>query len=106
MKMKYAFSSSSAVLALLVTLPASAADWYVSPTGTLDTASACPTRATPCSLASAAAGAVAGDTVYLTSGSYQQALFVANSGTASAPDHLQSGYLCDAHHREHGLSGR
>ena len=85
MKMKYAFSSSSAVLALLVTLPASAADWYVSPTGTLDTASACPTRATPCSLASAAAGAVAGDTVYLTHGSYQQALFVANSGTASAP---------------------
>src|SRR4051812_3503958 len=85
MKKRYAFSLSSALLAGLVALPAHAADWYVSPTGTGVSASACPTRATPCSLTSAAAGAVAGDTVYLTAGSYQQSLFVANSGTETAP---------------------
>src|SRR3954463_8937303 len=81
----FAFPSCLSLLALLLAVPAHAADWYVSPTGTAVTASACPTRATPCSLASAAAGAVAGDTVYLTSGSYQQSLSVANSGTEAAP---------------------
>jgi len=83
--MRYAFSYSLPLLALFVALPAHAADWYVSPTGAGTTAAACPTRDTPCSLASAAAGAVAGDTVYLTSGSYQQPLFVANTGTEAAP---------------------
>ena len=85
--MRLAFRSSLplALSALLVALPAHAADWYVSPTGTAGTAAACATRATPCSLANAAAGAVAGDTVYLTSGSYQQPIYVANSGTATAP---------------------
>ncbi len=83
--MRHAFSLSLPLVSLLVALPARAADWYVSPTGTEGSASACPTRGTPCSLASAAAGALAGDTVYLTSGSYQEPLFVANSGTAAAP---------------------
>ncbi|HYP77681.1 MAG TPA: right-handed parallel beta-helix repeat-containing protein, partial [Polyangiaceae bacterium] len=79
------FASCLPLFALLIAAPAHAADWYVSPTGTLTTASACPTRATPCSLASAAAAAVAGDTVYLTSGSYQAPLYVTNSGTATSP---------------------
>jgi MYXO-CTERM domain-containing protein len=83
--MRLAFTLSLPVVAVLVALPAHAADWYVSPTGTAGSAAACPTRATPCSLSSAAAGAVAGDTVYLTSGSYQEMLFVKNSGTAAAP---------------------
>ncbi|HET7540018.1 MAG TPA: right-handed parallel beta-helix repeat-containing protein [Polyangiaceae bacterium] len=82
---KLAFTSSLPLLALLVAVPAHAADWYVSPTGTEGSAAACATRATPCSLANAAAGAVAGDTVYLTSGSYQASIYVANSGTATAP---------------------
>ena len=80
--MRFAYSLSLPLLALFVAVPAHAADWYVSPAGNSPT---CPTRATPCSLASAAAAAVAGDTVYLTSGSYQQSLYVANSGTAAAP---------------------
>jgi len=87
--MKQPLFLTSSVLApfvvLLVTLPAHAADWYVSPTGAGAAAADCPTRATPCSLTSAAAGAVAGDTVYLTSGSYQQPLIVANTGTEAAP---------------------
>jgi MYXO-CTERM domain-containing protein len=83
--MRNAFTLSLPLVSLLVALPAHAANWYVSPTGTEGTAAACATRATPCSLSSAAAGAVAGDTVYLTSGSYQQGLYVANSGTAAAP---------------------
>src|SRR6187549_2468102 len=83
--MRLAFSSSLPLVAVLVTLPAHAADWYVSPTGTGSSAAACPTRDTPCSLSSASAGAVAGDTVYLTSGSYQEMLFVKNSGTEAAP---------------------
>src|SRR6187402_3543276 len=87
--MKQPLVLTSSVLAplvvLLVALPAHAADWYVSPTGTGTTAAACPTRATPCKLSSATAGAMAGDTVYLTTGTYQEQLFVANSGTAAAP---------------------
>jgi len=79
---KLAVSSSLPLIASLFALPAHAADWYVSPSGM---SSVCPTRDTPCSLATAAAGAVAGDTVYLTAGSYTQSLFVANSGTAAAP---------------------
>ncbi|MEI9937610.1 MAG: right-handed parallel beta-helix repeat-containing protein [Pseudomonadota bacterium] len=76
-------SLSLSLVAFFVAVPAHAVDWYVSPSGTAT--SGCATRATPCSLASAASGAVAGDTVYLTSGSYQEPLLVANSGTETAP---------------------
>jgi len=82
---KLPFVTCLSLVALVAAAPAHAADWYVSPTGTESSAGACPTRATPCSLASAAAGAVAGDTVYLTSGSYTQSLFVAHTGTDAAP---------------------
>jgi parallel beta-helix repeat protein len=45
----------------------------------------CSSRAAPCDLATAAAGAMAGDTVVLMDGVYKnQQLYVANSGTASA----------------------
>jgi MYXO-CTERM domain-containing protein len=60
-----------------------AATLYVSPTGTAS-APACTTRANPCSLASAASSAMAGDVVVLMDGIYQEALHVANSGTADA----------------------
>ena len=76
-------SLSIALLACFVAVPAHAVDWYVSPSGTAT--SGCTTRATPCSLASAAAAAVAGDTVYLTTGSYRESLYVANTGTEAAP---------------------
>jgi len=79
---KLAISTSLPLIASLFALPAHAADWYVSPTGM---SASCPTRDTPCSLGTAAASAVAGDTVYLTAGSYTQSLFVANSGTEAAP---------------------
>jgi hypothetical protein len=65
-----------------VAFPAGAATWYVSPGGTAT--SDCSTRETPCSLSSAASGAVAGDTVILTDGVYNTNLYVANSGTESA----------------------
>jgi parallel beta-helix repeat protein len=68
--------------ALALPRPAGAATWYVSPTGTAETG--CDTRANPCALGRAAAGAVAGDTVVLMDGVYKQPLFVTNSGTASA----------------------
>jgi parallel beta-helix repeat protein len=68
--------------ALAPARPAGAATWYVSPAGTADTG--CTTRANPCSLTSAAAGAAAGDTVVLMDGVYKQALWPQNSGTASA----------------------
>jgi parallel beta-helix repeat protein len=61
---------------------ADAATWYVSPTGTAT--SGCTTRANPCDLGSAANGAMAGDTVILTDGTYNTQLNVANSGTSSA----------------------
>jgi len=80
--MRRAYSFSLPLVALFAAVPAHAADWYVSPVGN---STSCPTRATPCSLASASAAAVAGDTVYLTSGSYQAPLYVANSGTEAAP---------------------
>ena len=66
---------------------ASAATWYVSPTGTGVPDGGvpnCSSRATPCDLASAAAGAIAGDTVILMDGVYKTQLSVANSGTSSA----------------------
>ena len=62
--------------------PPAAATLYVSPTGTAETG--CETRANPCTLASAAATAVAGDTVVLMDGVYKEPLYVSNSGTASA----------------------
>jgi MYXO-CTERM domain-containing protein len=67
---------------LLVALPVSATTWYVAPAGA--SLNGCVTRDAPCSLASAAAGAVAGDTVILTDGVYKTSLYVANSGTAEA----------------------
>ncbi|HYQ02507.1 MAG TPA: right-handed parallel beta-helix repeat-containing protein [Polyangiaceae bacterium] len=79
---RLAFASSLPLFALLIAVPAHATDWYVSPAGA---SAVCPTRDTPCSLATAAASAVAGDTVYLTSGTYSTSLFVANSGTAASP---------------------
>ncbi len=66
---------------------ASAATWYVSPTGAGVPDGGvpnCSSRATPCDLASAAAGAIAGDTVILMDGVYKTQLSVANSGTSSA----------------------
>ena len=68
--------------ALAVARPARATTLYVSPAGTAQTG--CTTRANPCSLASAAAAAVAGDTVVLMDGVYHQALLPQSSGTASA----------------------
>ena len=56
--------------------PANAAEIYVSPSGTATTGC---TRSTPCSLASAAGSAVAGDTVVLMDGVYDTSLYVANS---------------------------
>ena len=83
--MKTVLASCAAFLAALVVAPpAGAATLYVSPAGTAVTG--CTTRANPCSLASAAAAAVAGDTVVLMDGVYKmQPLWPANSGTASAP---------------------
>ena len=59
----------SVLAALALAPPAVAATWYVSPTGTAETD--CTTRANPCSLASAATAAVAGDTVVLMDGVYK-----------------------------------
>jgi MYXO-CTERM domain-containing protein len=72
----------SSLAALLAASTADAATLYVSPTG--DASSDCATRAAPCSLATAASSAVAGDTVVLMDGVYQEPLYVANSGTSSA----------------------
>ncbi|MBN1609649.1 MAG: right-handed parallel beta-helix repeat-containing protein [Polyangiaceae bacterium] len=72
----------SSLAVLLADSAASAATLYVSPTG--DAASDCATRAAPCSLATAASSAAAGDTVVLMDGIYQEPLYVANSGTSSA----------------------
>ena len=74
--------ASSPLLVLLLSSPAHAADWYVSPTGTAT--SGCTTRATPCSLAAAGNGAQPGDTVILMDGLYKQQLSVSNSGTMAA----------------------
>src|SRR5690242_16577687 len=75
-------SASLLLISLLLASGAEAATWYVSPTGT---ACACASRSTPCSLAAAASGAVAGDTVVLMDGLYkEQRLYVKNSGTSSA----------------------
>jgi parallel beta-helix repeat protein len=84
MKMTGILGSCAALVAVLaVARPAAATTLYVSPTGTAQTG--CTTRANPCSLASAAAAAVAGDTVVLMDGLYkQQTLSPVNSGTASA----------------------
>jgi parallel beta-helix repeat protein len=77
-------SCAALVAVLAVVRSAGAATLYVSPTGTAETG--CTTRANPCSLASAAAAAVAGDAVVLMDGVYKmQPLWPANSGTASAP---------------------
>jgi len=72
----------SPLVALLVASSASAADWFVSPTGTAT--SGCTAREIPCDLASAASGAVAGDNVMLMDGVYKSSLWPVNSGTESA----------------------
>jgi parallel beta-helix repeat protein len=54
---------------------------YVSPGASATTGC---TRPSPCTLASAASSAVAGDTVILMDGLYREPLYVRNSGTASA----------------------
>jgi parallel beta-helix repeat protein len=86
--MKSVIISCGLLVASLVVVPARAATLYVSPTGTLTTG--CTTRATPCSLAAAASSAVAGDTVALMDGVYQESLYITNSGTASAPITFQA----------------
>ena len=73
-------AAAAANLALART--AEADTWYVSPTGTAT--SGCTARNNPCDLASAASGAVAGDTVVLMDGVYSTQLNVANAGTSSA----------------------
>jgi MYXO-CTERM domain-containing protein len=85
MKRLFLLSGFFAVLAW--TGVASATTWYVSPTGTAvpdGGVPSCSSRATPCDLPSAAAGAIAGDTVILMDGVYKTQLNVANSGTSSA----------------------
>ena len=82
-KMKSVLGSCAVLLgALTLAPPARATTMYVSPTGTATTG--CTTRANPCSLGSAAAAAVAGDTVVLMDGVYKETLAPQNSGTASA----------------------
>ena len=71
----------SFVIVVGVASSASAADLYVSPTGTATTGC---TRSEPCTLASAASSAVAGDTVILMDGIYDTPLYVVNSGTEDA----------------------
>ena len=76
--------ASSVCVGLGIAVPnAEAATWYVSPDGTKT--SECTDRSAPCALASAAAGAMAGDTVVLMDGVYKnQQVQVAHSGTSSA----------------------
>src|SRR5262245_31822484 len=81
--MKIVVGSCSALFAALALAPhAGAATLYVSPTATATTG--CATRGDPCTLASAAANAVAGDIVVLMDGVYKEPLNVVNSGTAQA----------------------
>src|SRR3954463_12643335 len=83
MKMTSILGSCAALVATLaLARPAAAMTLYVSPTGTAQTG--CTTRANPCSLASAAAAAVAGDTVVLMDGVYKASLRPVNSGTSSS----------------------
>ena len=90
-------SCSALVAALALARPAGAATLYVSPTGTAETG--CTTRANPCSLASAAAAAVAGDTVVLMDGVYKEPLCVTQLRDGVGLDHLPGGRLRHAHHR-------
>jgi MYXO-CTERM domain-containing protein len=82
--MRHFILASSLVVGVFgLARPALAATLYVAPTG-MASAPACTTRATPCSLASAASTAAAGDIVILMDGLYKEPLYVANSGTADA----------------------
>ncbi len=72
----------SSLAVLLAASTAEAATLYVSPTGA--EGGDCAARARPCSLGTAAAAAVAGDTVVLMDGVYREPLHVANSGTSAA----------------------
>ena len=75
---------SCVALAALLGLPhpAGAATLYASPTGT--STAGCTSRADACTLATATAAAVAGDTVVLMDGIYHEPLSAQTSGTASA----------------------
>lgn len=75
---------SSAIVIALFAPSALAATWYVSPTGTGTSAASCATRDTPCTLASSASGAVAGDTVVLMDGVYKSPLYITVTGTSAA----------------------
>jgi MYXO-CTERM domain-containing protein len=82
--MRYPALACSALLTSALLAPsARAITLYVSPNGTWAPPD-CTTRDTPCTLASATNAAVAGDTVVLTDGVYNESLNVVNSGTASA----------------------
>lgn len=74
---------SSLMAALSFATAGRAATFFASPTGTASPPD-CTTRANPCSLATAASGAMAGDVVNLMDGVYNEPLFVANTGTSSA----------------------
>ena len=74
---------SSLVGTLAFAFPAGAVTMYVSPTGTGTDPACCSARDTPCSLATGASAAVAGDTVILMDGVYQ--------GHGFRLDHLQGG---------------
>jgi len=80
---KIALGSCAALAAALaLPQPAGAATLYVSPAGT--TTAGCTSRADACTLATATAAAVAGDTVVLMDGVYHEPLHAQASGTASA----------------------
>lgn len=73
--------AASVIVATLATAgPATAADYYVAPTGSGERC----TRATPCELPTGVAKAQAGDTVLLQDGIYRQGMYVANSGRPDA----------------------
>ena len=81
MRRQLVASFSFFLAGISVAKPVHAVTLYVSPTGTATTGC---TRQAPCTLASAASSAAAGDTVILMDGVYREPLYVANSGTASA----------------------
>ena len=75
-------SCAALAAALALPRPAGATTLYVSPTGTIT--AGCTSRADACTLATATAAAVAGDTVVLMDGVYHEPLHAQASGTASA----------------------
>ena len=88
---------SPLVVAVALASPADAATLYASPTGTATTG--CTTRGDACSLASAATAAVAGDTVVLMDGVYQEPLKRRKLRDGIGVDHVPGGSMRHAHHR-------